>query len=119
MILKLKYSNVLLDCFSKYFNNYDSTDKIIIKNILIYKSDKSLDIKEISNYYKKYLNYNDEDDDNENIEIFIKEILNKNNINTIFLIGCSLDYKIKLVLESYDIYYFEWLNWKNYQVILL
>ncbi len=97
LILKLKFIQKL-------------PNEVEIRNIMIFKSDSMITHK---NLFDSVTFLNDE---NEIIIEFIEHILIKNNVNTIYLIGCELDIMIKEILDSYNISYYEWLNWKNYQV---
>ncbi len=98
-IIKLKVAHNL--------KRIEYNKKLELENILIYKSDKHLDITDLSNVLFE---------ENEIIVNFIENFLMLNNINLILVIGCDINYKVKEILNSYRIIYFSWLSWKNYQV---
>jgi hypothetical protein len=103
---------------SKCFYKLDLRIKIDhekkIENIFIYKSDKSFDIENVKEIIPLYISKSL--DDNEIVLEFIDTYLIKNKINLLITIGCSIDNRIKEILNTFEIFYFEWLNWNNYQV---
>ncbi len=106
-IINLKLPHDLKEriIFNRSFNYSDKNYKI--ENILIFKSDSLI------TFSDNILHSNDE---NENILNFIENILLKNSVNLIFAVGYAFDKKTKDILNSYNIMYFEWIDWKNYQV---
>lgn len=100
LIIKLKVKQNIKNVLNSKFE---------IENILIYKSDSHLD-------YKQLQYFTGSCDENEIIVKFIEHFLLKKNINLILVIGCDINYKIKEIINSYNIIYFSWLSWKNYQV---
>lgn len=113
LILKLKISFNIKESLFKINQNITLSKKIPIKNILIFKSDTNLNINAIKTNYKINQEINDS---NELIANFIDNYFIKNDINIIFSIGCGIEDSIKEIILSYNLFYFEWLNWKNYQV---
>lgn len=111
LVIKLKISTNIQDSFFKLNKNILLSNKIPIKNILIYKSDISLNLSSLRSNFKSLVL-----DNNELIVNFLENYLIKSDINLIFCIGCGIEDNIKEVFLSYNLYYFEWLNWKNYQV---
>lgn len=113
LVLKLKIPHNS-KCFYKFNTRIKIDNNIKIQNIFIHKSDKSFNLEYIKEIIccpkiKRF-------DENEIILEFIQTFILKNKINLILTIGCSINSKIKEILNSYDIFYFEWLNWNNYQV---
>ena len=108
LILKLKV-NICFDDYYKIESDYK------MKNILLYESDVSLNIK----FIEKFLEINKivpVSDENECMIKFIEKLIEM-DINIIFTVGTNVSYELKQILYSYSFIHIEWLNSKNYQVL--
>ena len=107
---------------TEYFIDFNELKKEIlkIKKLIFYISDKMFNMEYIENYLSKnnyLLNFLFEfPEENEKIDLFIKDFFIANKINFIFMIGTSLSSNINDIMIQNKIQIFDWLTWKNLEV---